>query len=47
MIASWMLYLLAVSTLLAMAAHALDRSLVAARRPTRLVWAAAIALALA
>jgi TonB family protein len=44
MIASWMLYALAVGGLVTIAAYALDRALAARGRATRGVWAVAIAL---
>ena len=43
MIASWMLYLLAVGGLLAVAARALDAAARRARRATRWIWAGALA----
>jgi TonB family protein len=47
MIASWMLYTLAIGALITIAAIAADHAFAAKRRPTRLVWAAALALTLA
>ena len=47
MIASWMLYTLAVGALVTVAAFALDRARAARGRATRGVWAAAIALSIA
>ncbi|MFL5541283.1 MAG: M56 family metallopeptidase [Longimicrobiaceae bacterium] len=47
MLANWMLYCVAVGTLLACGALALERGLRALGRPTRWAWAAAMALALA
>jgi TonB family protein len=47
MIASWMLYALAVGGLVTIAAFALDRALAARGRATRGVWAVAIALSIA
>lgn len=44
MIASWMLYALCVGGLITVAALAAERALMAAGRPTRFVWAAALAL---
>lgn len=46
MIASWMLYALAVGGLLTAAAFALDRALAARGRATRGVWCAALALSI-
>lgn len=46
MIASWMLYALAVGGLLTIAAFALDRGLAARGRATRGVWSAAMALSI-
>ncbi len=42
MTAAWMLYVLVVGTLLAVAALAVDAAMRQARRPTRFVWAAAL-----
>jgi TonB family protein len=47
MIASWMLYAALVGILMTVAATALDRAAVARRRPTRMIWAAALALSIA
>ena len=47
MLANWMLYCVAVGTLLAGGALALERGLRALARPTRWAWSAAMALALA
>jgi TonB family protein len=47
MIASWMLYAALVGILVSVAATALDRAAVARQRPTRMIWAAALALSIA
>jgi beta-lactamase regulating signal transducer with metallopeptidase domain len=47
MIASWMLYTAVVGALMAVAAIALDRVAVARRRPTRMIWFAALVLSIA
>jgi TonB family protein len=47
MIASWMLYAALVGILMTVAAAALDRAAVARQRPTRMIWAAALALSIA
>jgi TonB family protein len=47
MIASWMLYAALVGILMTVAATALDRAAVARQRPTRMIWAAALALSIA
>jgi len=47
MIASWMLYALAVGALLTVAALGLDRVAVARRRPTRAIWFFALLLSIA
>ncbi len=47
MIAAWMAYCLGITTLLAAGAVALDRALGLGRRPTRWVWASALAASLA
>jgi TonB family protein len=47
MIASWMLYAALVGILVTVAATALDRAAVARQRPTRMIWAAALALSIA
>ncbi|HKB49702.1 MAG TPA: hypothetical protein VKC57_18475, partial [Ktedonobacterales bacterium] len=47
MIAAWMAYCLGITTLLAAGAVALDRALRLGRRPTRWVWAGALAASLA
>jgi TonB family protein len=47
MIASWMLYAALVGILVSVAATALDRAAVARQRPTRIIWAAALALSIA
>ena len=47
MIASWMLYTAVVGVLMAVAAIALDRVAVARRRPTRMIWFAALFLSIA
>lgn len=44
MIASWMLYAALVGGLMTLAAAALDRSAMARRRPTRMIWFAALLL---
>ncbi len=46
MIASWMLYAVAVGALLTVAALGLDRVAIARRRPTRIVWFSALVLAI-
>ena len=46
MIASWMLYTVAVGALLTVAALGLDRVAIARRRPTRIVWFSALLLAI-
>ncbi len=46
MIASWMLYTVAVGALLTVAALGLDRVAIARRRPTRIVWFSALVLAI-
>jgi TonB family protein len=46
MIASWMLYAVAVGALMTVAALGLDRVAVARRRPTRIVWVTALSLAI-
>lgn len=47
MIASWMLYAALVGVLMTVAASALDRAAVARRRPTRMIWFAALVLSIA
>ena len=47
MIASWMLYAALVGILMTVAAAALDRAAVARQRPTRMIWAATLALSIA
>jgi TonB family protein len=47
MIASWMLYTAVVGALMAVASVALDRVAVARRRPTRMIWFAALVLSVA
>ena len=47
MIGSWMLYAVAVSTLFTVAAHALERVVVARGRPRRMLWAVAMTLSVA
>jgi TonB family protein len=46
MIASWMLYAVAVGALLTVAALGLDRVAIARRRPTRIIWFAALSLSI-
>ena len=46
MIASWMLYAVAVGALLTVAALGLDRVAIARRRPTRIVWFTALSLSI-
>jgi len=47
MIATWMLYAALVGALMTLAAIALDRAAVARRRPTRIIWVAALLLSVA
>lgn len=47
MIGSWMLYAIAVSALFTVAAHALERVVVARGRPRRMLWAVATSLSVA
>jgi len=47
MIGSWMLYAVAVSALFTVAAHALERVVVARGRPRRMLWVVATTLSLA
>lgn len=47
MIASWMLYTALVGALMTLAAMALDRAVAARRRPTRMIWFAALTLSIA
>ncbi len=47
MIGSWMLYAVAVSALFTVAAHALERVVVARGRPRRMLWVVAMTLSLA
>ena len=47
MIGSWMIYAVAVSALFTIAAHALERVVVARGRPRRMLWAVAMTLSVA